>query len=342
MSEEFVPATEEQPPGLRAFLDDTRKLFDEMDKKAEKPPETPVEPEKPAETPELPSTPSQEGVAKPMAEPSAPAMATPEKEQTGFIKDWKTATPEDFQKRISYLYAKDKENARQWAEARELLKKQREELETVRKETAQAKLAQSEAQLDDLQLKVVQLLDRNNPDYNPAEGARLLRELTNRDLEIKTEREAEKKRQEAFQAEIKTDETQRNIVETKTVLDSWAAEKAYAQPGHPLYPKVVEWIKTAYEKAPPEITVQQIVQRASQIFDAQAVQTAEKSLAPGADGQKLTVSAVLGTQGTRTGQSPSDRLSPRQRQIAEKLFLDESAGITRAKAYEMYEKGMDR
>ena len=332
MSEEFVPATEEQPAGLKTFLDDTRKLFEEMDKKAEKPAETPVvEPEKPAE-PEV--------KAEPETPPETPEK--PEKEQTGFIKDWKTATPEDFQKRISYLYAKDKENARQWAEARELLKKQREELETVRKETAQAKLAQSEAQLDDLQLKVVQLLDRNNPDYNPAEGARLLRELTNRDLEIKTEREAEKKRQEAFQAEIKTDETQRNIVETKTVLDSWAAEKAYAQPGHPLYPKVVEWIKTAYEKAPPEITVQQIVQRASQIFDAQAVQTAEKSLAPGADGQKLTVSAVLGTQGTRTGQSPSDRLSPRQRQIAEKLFLDESAGITRAKAYEMYEKGMDR
>lgn len=331
MSEEFVPATEEQPPGLKTFLDDTRKLFEQMDKKAE----TPIAPEKPPEP-----TPAPEVKAEPEPPPEAPKEPQ-EKEQTGFIKDWTKATPEDFQKRISYLYAKDKENARQWAEAKELLKKQREELEAVRKETAQAKLAQSEAQLDDLQLKVVQLLDRNNPDYNPSEGARLLRELTNRDLEIKTEREAEKKRQEAFQAEVKTETTDKNIVETKTVIDSWAETKDYAKPGHPLYPKVVTWLKQAYERAPPEVTVQEIVQKAAEIFDP-LVKQPEKSLAPGADGQKLTVSTVLGTQGARPNQTPSERLSPRQRQIAEKLFWDEASGVTKQKAYELYEKGMDR
>lgn len=337
MTTEFKPVAEEppeNPAGMKGFIDETRKLWEEMEKAVAEPPvEAKVAPEPPVE-------PLEPAIAKPVGEPVAVPETVPE--QSGFIKDLTKATPEDFQKRIAYLYAKDKENARQWADARELLRKQREEVESLRSETAKTKIQQTEADLDRIQLQVVDLLDRNSPNYNPAEGARMLRDLTTRDVEAKASREAETKRQEAVKEEIKSAETQRNAAESKIILDTWAESRDYANPGHPMYPTVVEWIKTAYEKAPPEITVQQIVARASQVFDEAAKKPAEKSLAAGANGEKLTVSAVLGTQiGARTTSSAVEQLSPRQRQVAEKLFYNPEGGITKAKAHQMYADGMD-
>lgn len=320
---EFVPAKEEQPeeqsPAQKAFLDETRALFEKMDGKEEPPQEAKVE------TPEPP--------------PEKP------KEDTGFIKDFENATPEDFKKRISFLYAQKKENERQWAEAREYMRKTREEMEELRKQAAREHITRTQADLDSLQMRVVELLDRNNPAYNPQEGARLLRELTNREVEAGKFKEQEEKREKEFKENLAKEEIDRNTVEAKAILDEWAATRAYAQPGHPLYGQVVTWLKNAYEKAPKEVTVDQIVKRAEQIFDAYE-KKAEKpkeppSQAAGANGEKLTVSAVLGTRPSpQKATGASDKLTAQQRAIAEKLFYSPERGVTKAKAHEMYAQGL--
>lgn len=336
--DEFTPAKEEpaveptepsqatepeRSPAQQAFLDETRQLFEKLDAKPE--PEK-VETEKTKAEPE----------AKP-------------KEETGFIKDFSKATPEDFKKRIDYLYAQKKDHERQWAEAREYMQKTRLEMEELRKQSAKEQIARTESELDAIQIRVVDLLDRNSPNYNPQEGARLLRELTNRDVEARNLKEQEKEREKTFQESLKAEETQRTTLEAKAVLDEWASTRDYAQPGHPMYPQVVTWLKTAYEKAPKEVTVEQIVRRCEQIFDAH-VKTQEKppekpaqepSRAAGANGEKLTVSAVIGSKPAPSKPvAVGDKLSAQQRMVAERLFYSPEKGITKAKAYEMYAQGL--
>ena len=88
MADEFVPAKEDpvldtapvvetsvaQSPAQKAFIDETRELFEKMEGKKE------PEEVKPAEEP-------------------------PPKQDTGFIPDFSKATPGDFKKRIDWLYA---------------------------------------------------------------------------------------------------------------------------------------------------------------------------------------------------------------------------------------------
>lgn len=319
---------------MENFLSDTRKLWEDLDKKSEEPEKEPA-----AEEP----VPAEEAQPAPETQVEIPPPEKPKDEESGFIQDWSKATPEQYQKRISYLYAKDKEHSRQWAEAREILRKQREEVEKLREETARARLQHTESELDRLQLQAVELLNPNSPSYNPQEGAKVLRELTNRDVELKNAKEEEKKRSEAFKVDQEAAVKDQNIAETKAVLDAWAQSRPYAQPGHQMYPQVVAWIKNAYDKAPPEVTVQQIVDRASEIFDARArpqEQRAEKPNAPGVGGEKLTVSQVIGTPSSRpSAGNPADKLSAAQRQVAEKLFLG-GAAKTKAEAYKLYSEGL--
>lgn len=317
---------------MQTFISETKQLWEEMDKKSETPPEAPAAPEtKPVEALEPP-------VAPPIAEPATPVEK--KDEESGFIQDWSKATPEQYQKRIAYLYARDKEHSRQWAEAKEVLRKQREEVERLREETAKARLQHSETELDRMQLQAVDLLNPNSPNYNPQEGAKVLRELTNRDVELRKAQDEEKKRAEEFKKGQEVETRDQNIVETKTILDAWAQSRPYAQPGHPMYPQVVAWIKNAYDRAPPEVTVQQIVEKAGEIFDARAVPRAEKPDAPGVKGERLTVSQVLGTPNSKPAtHSPADSLSPQQRMVAEKLFLG-GAAKTKAEAYKLYSEGL--
>lgn len=333
---ETLPEEEDRTPQMSAFIKETGELWEQMSKpeKSEEKPE-----EKPAEA------------KPPEAPPRIQEAATP-KEDTHFIPDLDKATPEQIKARLDYLYGKDKENQRQWAEAKDFLRKQKEETERLRATIAKGDLARSEAELDQMQLQVVDLLDRNSPNYNPGEGARMLRDLTHRDIEIKKAKEDEGKRGEEFKADVEKEATQATVSETAQIITDWSQTRAYAQEGHPLYPHVVEWMRRAYQEAPENVTVRQIVQRAEKVFDDYVAKGgATRQPGNGADrgekppsrvpGERMTVSQVIGTQ-QRSQQAPAqagEKLSAKEREVALKLFYNPEGGVTREKAYSMYAEG---
>lgn len=327
--EAVTPPEPELPEPMTAFIKETGELWDKMSKPPE---EKPVEAEKPPEEPK----------------PRIVESATP-KEDTHFIPDLDKATPEQIKARLDYLYGKDKQNERQWAEARDFIKKQKEETEKLRAELAKKDIARGEAELDAMQLQVVDLLDRNSPNYNPGEGARLLRELTNRDVEIKKAKEDEIKRGEEFKTSLEQETSQKNLADTAKVITDWSTTRDYAQEGHPLYPHVVEWLRRAYHEAPEHVTVQQIVNRAQQVFDDYVKKGANTTKQPENGGdrgatkppERMTVSQVIGTP-QRGNQAPvqvGEKLSAKEREVAVKLFYNPEAGVTREKAYAMYAEG---
>ena len=324
-----VPEVEEQlSDGMSAFIKETAAL--------EKP-----EPEKPkVEEPPKPEV---------KEEIKEPPKLEPKKDDSGFIADLKNATPEEYQKRISYLYAKQKDNERLWAEARTFQKKQSEEVEKLRSEQAKERLAKTEAELDADQLKVINLLDRNSPDYNAVDGAKLLRELTRKDALLKQEREAEEKMVTEAKTAIETDDKAKAIEASKKVIDEWADTKDYAKPGHPLYSHVQGWLKKAYETAPEHITTADIVKKAGEVFDDYVAKQAKpepkpepKPTAPGV-GEKLTVSQVIGTGQVKPGQGADavSKLTQQQKHVAERLFWEPEKGVTKEKAYQLYADGLD-
>jgi len=330
-AEPAEPVVDKEPPkrseAMDGFIRETSELWEKMKQgvEAEKKPEPP-----PAK----------------IAEPSTP------KEDTHFIPDLDKATPEQIKARLDYLYGKTKEQDRQWAEAQTFLRKQREETEKLRAEAAKRDIARSESELDALQLEVVNLLTPGSPNYNPALGAQKLRELSGRDVQIKEDKDEEKRRAEEFTKSLESDENQQNATQTVEILNDFAGRHAYAQEGHPLYPHVVSWLQRAYHEAPPDVTVAQIVERAEKIFDDYVRRSAPPpayqggngqdrgapaSRAPGAGGERLTVSQVIGTpqRGAQTPSSPADRLSSREQEVAVKLFPNES----RERAYALYAEG---
>jgi len=330
--EEAVEEVEEEvPPQMSAFIKETADLFEQMKK-----PPAKAEEAKP-ETPETPEAP-----------PRIQESAVPKEkdEDTGFIPDLAKATPEELKKRIDYLYGKDKHNERLWKEAQDFIKNQKEETERLRAELAQRELARSEAELNAMQLQVVDLLDRNSPNYNPSEGARLLRELTTRDVQLKEARDAEIKRGEEFKETLEKQETEKTIQTTAQIITDWSQTREYAQEGHPLYPHVVEWLRRAYHEAPEHVTVAQIVERCQQVFDNYVQKGAAPQQGNGRDkpterppgaGERVTVSQVIGTpqRGQRAPTTAGERLSSSERQVAVKLFPN----VPREQAYSMYAEG---
>lgn len=330
-----TPEEEGQSPQMSAFIKETGELWEQM----RKPPEKPAEEAKP------------EGEAKPKIE--EPATPKP-KEDTHFIPDLDKASPEQIKARLDYLYGKDKENQRQWAEAKEILRKEREKNEELRARVAKQTIAMSEAELDAQQLRVVDLLNVNSPNYNPQEGARQLRELTNRDIQVKEEKQAEERRGEEFKTTLEQEQSQATLSETAQIITDWSQTRAYAQEGHPLYPHVVEWLRKAYHEAPANVTVQQIVTKAQQVFDdyvskggattAQPANGGDRGAPkPASASPRMTVSQVIGTQqrGSQAPVSVAEKLSAREREIALKLFYNPESGMTREKAYSMYAEGKD-
>jgi hypothetical protein len=321
MADDWKPAEEEQevPAGAQAFLDEVKELTKE------------AEPErKEAEEPksEEPKT----------DEPKTEPPQFTKHEDTGFIKDLKNATPEDYQRRISYLYAKVKDNERNWDEAKKYQKNLSEEIEKFRSQHAKDRIARTEAELDADQVKVIDLLDRNSPNYNAAEGAKLLRELTRKDAELRQEREAEDRR--VKETKTKADDDNKTREDAARIINEWAATKEYAKEGHPMYGHVRDWLKKAYETAPAHVTVTDIVHKAGEVFDAhvaKAQQTQPKQDKPGAG---LTVSQVIGTTQTKPAAPSKANLTAQQRHIAEKLFLDPDKGISKEKAYQLYAEGL--
>lgn len=328
MADEFVPAKEDpvldtapvvetsvaQSPAQKAFIDETRELFEKMEGKKE------PEEVKPAEEP-------------------------PPKQDTGFIPDFSKATPEDFKKRIDWLYAQKKDQERQWAEARTYIQKQEKAIEELRRDREKESITRSEAELDAEQVRVVNLLNPSHPDYNPKDGAQLLRELTNRDQELRDRKKAEAEKAKAFEAEREQKSLEANQAEVKRVVDEWAADRPYTRKEHPMFPQVAAWIQKAYQEAPPHVTVEQIVKRAGEIFDP--AYTKQKStsqpppLSAGAGGERLTVSSVIGSRPPPSKSvNPGDSLTPQQRAVAEKLFHNPEQGVSRAQAYEKYAKGL--
>ncbi len=357
MAEEWKPAEEtpeaevvteepadDQSPEMSAFIKETADLFEQM----KKPPEKKADEEKKE---------GEEPKADPAPRIAEPATPKAKDEDTGFIKDLSKATPEELKKRIDYLYGKDKHNERLWKDAQGFMQKQAEETERLRAELAKREIVRSEAELDAMQLQVVDLLDRNSPNYNPTEGARLLRELTNRDIQIKEAKEAEKTRVEEFKSAQEKEAADRQLADTAAIISDWSQTRSYAQEGHPLYPHLVQWLRRAYHEAPEHVTVQQIVQRAEQVFDEYVKKgggttadggngrdTGQKTVprAPGV-GERVTVSQVLGTQqrGQQAPVNAGEKLSAREREVAVKLFYNPEAGISREKAYSMYAEGKD-
>jgi len=313
--------------GMTSFIKETKELFDKLPENV-KPKEEPKE-----EVKAEPEVKTEE--VKP-----EPPKFEPRKDDSHFIPDLDKATPDDLKKRLGYLYAKTKENERLWAEARDFQKRQTDELEKLRATQVKERLAKTEADLDSDQLKVIDLLDRNSPNYNAADGAKLLRDLTRRDAALRQEREAEEKRTQEVKAP--TTEPQgrfKDVEASKRVIDTWAETRDYTKPTHPLYGQVQTWLKQAYELAPPDTSTVDIVKRAEEVFDAYvAKQIKPKTDAPGTG---LTVSQVIGTtQAKPTQADPVSKLTQQQKHVAERLFFDPEKKVTKEMAYRMYAEGI--
>jgi hypothetical protein len=299
---------------MRRFVDETRSLFKELDEKL------PPEPKREVEAPRA-------------------------KEDADFIPKLKDAPPEALINRIHTLWNQRKEQERMWAASQEFVRKQAEEVATLRAKMQEREDREREQELDNLQTRAATLLNRTHPDYNPDEGAKALRELTAAEQARGQEMQARKEQAAAIQAQQEQAIAQRNVlIQSKSMMDAWADQRGqdgkpvrpYAQPGHPMFEQVKSFVAHAYENAPPHVTVKDILVRAQSIFDKKSREAADSSR-PDAPSGKLTVSQVLGSNQGPASQAPDpgSKLSGDEKRVAFKLLGDLYKG-DRLKCYAEY------